>query len=148
MILKSNGREAELLSFVPGAQTVCVETVEPVELGESLEVWTELEDGPFLLASYTVADWPRVEQTGGSILLTQLPVPTPTPEPEPEPDALTQTQLAVAELTPEPEPEPDALTQTQLAVAELAQVVEDNNTAAQLAIAELAEALLGGETNG
>ncbi len=127
MILKSNGQEAELLSFVPGAQTVCVETVEPVELGESLEVWTELEDGPFLLASYTVADWPRVEQTGGSILLTQLPVPTPTPEPEPEPDALTQTQLAVAEL---------------------AQVVEDNNTAAQLAIAELAEALLGGETNG
>lgn len=64
MILKSNGQEAELLSFVPGAQTVCVETVEPVELGESLEVWTELEDGPFLLASYTVADWPRVEQTG------------------------------------------------------------------------------------
>lgn len=127
MILKSNGQEAELLSFVPGAQTVCVETVETVELGESLEVWTELEDGPFLLASYTVADWPRVEQTGGSILLTQLPVPTPTPEPEPEPDALTQTQLAVAEL---------------------AQVVEDNNTAAQLAIAELAEALLGGETNG
>ncbi len=126
MILKSNGQEAELLSFVPGAQTVCVETVEPVELGESLEVWTELEDGPFLLASYTVADWPRVEQTGGSILLTQLPVPTPTPEPEPEPDALTQTQLAVAEL---------------------AQVVEDNNTAAQLAIAELAEALLGGETS-
>lgn len=125
MILKSNGQEAELLSFVPGAQTVCVETVEPVELGESLEVWTELEDGPFLLASYTVADWPRVEQTGGSILLTQLPVPTPTPEPEPEPDALTQTQLAVAEL---------------------AQVVEDNNTAAQLAIAELAETLLGGET--
>ena len=51
MILKSNGQEAELLSFVPGAQTVCVETVEPVELGESLEVWTELEDGPFLLAS-------------------------------------------------------------------------------------------------
>ena len=124
MILKTNGQEAELLSFVPGAQTVCLETAEPVELGEALEVWTELEDGPFLLASYTVADWLRVEQTGGSILLTQLPVPTPTPEPE-----------------------PDALTQTQLAVAELAQVVEDNNTAAQLAIAELAEALLGGETS-
>lgn len=126
MILKSNGQEAELLSFVPGAQTVRLETAEPVELGETLEVWTELEDGPFLLASYAVADWPRVEQTGGSILLAQLPVPTPTPEPEPEPDALTQTQLAVAEL---------------------AQVVEDNNTAAQLAIAELAEALLGGETS-
>lgn len=126
MILKTNGQEADLLSFVPGAQTVRLETAEPVELGETLEVWTELEDGPFLLASYTVADWLRVEQTGGSILLTQLPVPTPTPEPEPEPDALTQTQLAVAEL---------------------AQVVEDNNTAAQLAIAELAEALLGGETS-
>ena len=124
MILKTNGQEAELLSFVPGAQTV---HLEPMELGEALEVWTELEDGPFLLASYTVADWLRVEQTGGSILLTQLPVPEPTPAPEPEPDALTQTQLAVAEL---------------------AQVVEDNNTAAQLAIAELAEALLGGETNG
>ncbi len=124
MILKSNGQKAELLSFVPDTQTVCLETAEPVELGEALEVWTELEDGPFLLASYTVADWLRVEQTGGSILLTQLPVPTPTPEPE-----------------------PDALTQTQLAVAELAQVVEDNNTAAQLAIAELAEALLGGETS-
>ena len=126
MILKTNGQEAELLSFVSGAQMVCLETAEPVELGETLEVWTELEDGPFLLASYTVADWLRVGQTGGSILLTQLPVPT---------------------LTPEPEPEPDALTQTQLAVAELAQVVEDNNTAAQLAIAELAEALLGGETS-
>ena len=126
MILQTNGQEAELLSFVPGAQTVHLETAEPMELGEALEVWTELEDGPFLLASYTVADWLRVEQTGGSILLTQLPVPTPTPEPEPEPDALTQTQLAVAEL---------------------AQVVEDNNTAAQLAIAELAEALLGGETS-
>ena len=126
MILQTNSQEAELLSFVPGAQTVRLETAEPVELGETLEVWTELEEGPFLLASYTVADWPRVEQTGGSILLTQLPVPTPTPEPEPEPDALTQTQLAVAEL---------------------AQVVEDNNTAAQLAIAELAEALLGGETS-
>ena len=124
MILQTNGQEAELLSFVPGAQTVHLETAEPMELGEALEVWTELEDGPFLLASYTVADWLRVEQTGGSILLTQLPVPTPTPEPE-----------------------PDALTQTQLAVAELAQVVEDNNTAAQLAIAELAEALLGGETS-
>ena len=123
MILQTNGQEAELLSFVPGAQTVRLETA---ELGETLEVWTELEDGPFLLASYTVADWLRVEQTGGSILLTQLPVPTPTPEPEPEPDALTQTQLAVAEL---------------------AQVVEDNNTAAQLAIAELAETLLGGETS-
>ena len=127
MILQTNGQEAELLSFVPGAQTVRLETAEPVELGEGLEVWTELEDGPFLLASYAVADWLRVEQTGGSILLTQLPVPTPTPAPEPEPDALTQTQLAVAEL---------------------AQVAEDNNTAAQLAIAELAEALLGGETNG
>ncbi|MCI6362792.1 hypothetical protein [Intestinimonas butyriciproducens] len=127
MILKTNGQEADLLSFVPGAQTVRLETAEPVELGETLEVWTELEDGPFLLASYAVADWLRVGQTGGSICLTQLPVP---------------------ELTPEPEPEPDALTQTQLAVAELAQVVEDNNTAAQLAIAELAEALLGGETNG
>ena len=126
MILKTNGQEAELLSFVPGAQTVRLETAEPVELGETLEVWTELEDGPFLLASYTVADWLRVGQTGGSICLTQLPVPEPTPEPEPEPDALTQTQLAVAEL---------------------AQVVEDNNTAAQLAIAELAEALLGGETS-
>mgnify|MGYP000009420044 FL=1 len=126
MILQTNGQEAELLSFVPGAQTVRLETAEPVELGEGLEVWTELEDGPFLLASYTVADWLRVEQTGGSILLTQLPVPTPTPEPEPEPDALTQTQLAVAEL---------------------AQVAEDNNTAAQLAIAELAETLLGGETS-
>lgn len=126
MILQTNGQEAELLSFVPGAQTVHLETAEPMELGEALEVWTELEDGPFLLASYTVADWLRVEQTGGSILLTQLPVPTPTPEPEPEPDALTQTQLAVAEL---------------------AQVVEDNNTAAQLAIAELAETLLGGETS-
>lgn len=127
MILQTNSQEAELLSFVPGAQTVRLETAEPVELGESLEVWTELEEGPFLLASYAVADWLRVEQTGESILLTQLPVPAPTPEPEPEPDALTQTQLAVAEL---------------------AQVVEDNNTAAQLAIAELAEALLGGETNG
>lgn len=126
MILQTNGQEAELLSFVPGAQTVHLETAEPMELGEALEVWTELEDGPFLLASYTVADWLRVEQTGGSILLTQLPVPTPTPAPEPEPDALTQTQLAVAEL---------------------AQVVEDNNTAAQLAIAELAETLLGGETS-
>ena len=126
MILKTNGQEADLLSFVPGAQTVRLETAEPVELGETLEVWTELEDGPFLLASYAVADWLRVGQTGGSICLTQLPVP---------------------ELTPEPEPEPDALTQTQLAVAELAQVVEDNNTAAQLAIAELAEALLGGETS-
>lgn len=126
MILQTNGQEAELLSFVPGAQTVHLETAEPMELGEALEVWTELEDGPFLLASYTVADWLRVEQTGGSILLTQLPVPTPTPAPEPEPDALTQTQLAVAEL---------------------AQVVEENNTAAQLAIAELAEALLGGETS-
>ena len=126
MILKTNGQEADLLSFVPGAQTVRLETAEPVELGETLEVWTELEDGPFLLASYAVADWLRVEQMGGSILLTQLPVPTPTPAPEPEPDALTQTQLAVAEL---------------------AQVVEDNNTAAQLAIAELAEALLGGETS-
>ena len=126
MILQTNGQEAELLSFVPGAQTVHLETAEPMELGEALEVWTELEDGPFLLASYTVVDWLRVEQTGGSILLTQLPVPTPTPAPEPEPDALTQTQLAVAEL---------------------AQVVEDNNTAAQLAIAELAEALLGGETS-
>ena len=124
MILQTNGQEAELLSFVPGAQTVHLETAEPMELGEALEVWTELEDGPFLLASYTVADWLRVEQTGGSILLTQLPVPTPTPEPE-----------------------PDALTQTQLAVAELAQVAEDNNTAAQLAIAELAETLLGGETS-
>ena len=127
MILQTNGQEAELLSFVPGAQTVHLETAEPMELGEALEVWTELEDGPFLLASYAVADWLRVEQTGGSILLTQLPVPEPTPAPEPEPDALTQTQLAVAEL---------------------AQVVEDNHTAAQLAIAELAEALLGGETNG
>ena len=127
MILQTNSQEAELLSFVPGAQMVHLETAEPMELGEALEVWTELEDGPFLLASYTVADWLRVEQTGGSILLTQLPVPEPTPAPEPEPDALTQTQLAVAEL---------------------AQVVEDNNTAAQLAIAELAEALLGGETNG
>ena len=127
MILKTNGQEAELLSFGPGYQTVRLETAEPMELGEALEVWTELEDGPFLLASYAVADWLRVEQTGGSILLTQLPVPEPTPAPEPEPDALTQTQLAVAEL---------------------AQVVEDNNTAAQLAIAELAEALLGGETNG
>ena len=126
MILQTNGQEAELLSFVPGAQTVHLETAEPMELGEALEVWTELEDGPFLLASYTVADWLRVEQTGGSILLTQLPVPTPTPAPEPEPDALTPTQLAVAEL---------------------AQVVEDNNTAAQLAIAELAETLLGGETS-
>lgn len=126
MILQTNGQEAELLSFVPGAQTVHLETAEPMELGEALEVWTELEDGPFLLASYTVADWLRVEQTGGSILLTQLPVPEPTPAPEPEPDALTQTQLAVAEL---------------------AQVVEDNNTAAQLAIAELAETLLGGETS-
>ena len=124
--MQTNGLEAELLSFVPGAQTVHLETAEPMELGEALEVWTELEDGPFLLASYTVADWLRVEQTGGSILLTQLPVPTPTPAPEPEPDALTQTQLAVAEL---------------------AQVVEDNNTAAQLAIAELAETLLGGETS-
>ena len=93
MILQTNGQEAELLSFVPGAQTVHLETAEPMELGEALEVWTELEDGPFLLASYTVADWLRVEQTGGSILLTQLPVPTPTPAPEPEPDALTQTQL-------------------------------------------------------
>ena len=127
MILQTNGQEAELLSFVPGAQTVHLETAEPMERGEALDVWTELEDGPFLLASYTVAGWLRVEQTGGSILLTQLPVPEPTPAPEPEPDALTQTQLAVAEL---------------------AQVVEDNNTAAQLAIAELAEALLGGETNG
>lgn len=126
MILQTNGQEAELLSFVPGAQTVHLETAEPMELGEALEVWTELEDGPFLLASYAVADWLRVEQTGGSILLTQLPVPEPTPAPEPEPDALTQTQLAVAEL---------------------AQVVEDNNTAAQLAIAELAETLLGGETS-
>ena len=126
MILQTNGQEAELLSFVPGAQTVHLETAEPMELGEALEVWTELEDGPFLLASYTVADWLRVEQTGGSILLTQLPVPTPTPAPEPEPDALTQTQLAVAEL---------------------AQVAEDNNTAALLAIAELAETLLGGETS-
>lgn len=126
MILQTNSQEAELLSFVPGAQTVRLETAEPVELGETLEVWTELEEGPFLLASYTVADWLRVGQTGGSICLTQLPVPEPTPEPEPEPDALTQTQLAVAEL---------------------AQVVEDNNTAAQLAIAELAEALLGGETS-
>ena len=126
MILQTNGQEAELLSFVPGAQTVHLETAEPMELGEALEVWTELEDGPFLLASYTVADWLRVEQTGGSILLTQLPVPTPTPAPEPAPDALTQTQLAVAEL---------------------AQVAEDNNTAAQLAIAELAETLLGGETS-
>lgn len=98
MILKTNGQEAELLSFVPGAQTVCLETAEPVELGEALEVWAELEDGPFLLASYTVVDWLRVEQTGGSILLTQLPVPTPTPAPEPEPDALTQAQLAIAEL--------------------------------------------------
>ena len=79
MILQTNGQEAELLSFVPGAQTVHLETAEPMELGEALEVWTELEDGPFLLASYTVADWLRVEQTGGSILLTQLPVPTPTP---------------------------------------------------------------------
>ena len=126
MILQTNGQEAELLSFVPGAQTVHLETAEPMELGEALEVWTELEDGPFLLASYAVADWLRVGQTGGSICLTQLPVPEPTPEPEPEPDALTQTQLAVAEL---------------------AQVVEDNNTAAQLAIAELAETLLGGETS-
>ena len=126
MILQTNGQEAELLSFVPGAQTVHLETAEPMELGEALEVWTELEDGPFLLASYAVADWLRVEQTGGSILLTQLPVPEPTPAPEPEPDALTKTQLAVAEL---------------------AQVVEDNNTAAQLAIAELAETLLGGETS-
>ena len=79
MILQTNGQEAELLSFVPGAQTVHLETAEPMELGEALEVWTELEDGPFLLASYAVADWLRVEQTGGSILLTQLPVPEPTP---------------------------------------------------------------------
>ena len=55
MILQTNGQEAELLSFVPGAQTVRLETAEPMELGEALEVWTELEDGPFLLASYAVA---------------------------------------------------------------------------------------------
>ena len=101
MILQTNGQEAELLSFVPGAQTVHLETAEPMELGEALEVWTELEDGPFLLASYTVADWLRVEQTGGSILLTQLPVPTPTPAPEPAQvaeDNNTAAQLAIAEL--------------------------------------------------
>ena len=43
MILQTNGQEAELLSFVPGAQTVHLETAEPMELGEALEVWTELE---------------------------------------------------------------------------------------------------------
>ena len=36
MILQTNGQEAELLSFVPGAQTVHLETAEPMELGEAL----------------------------------------------------------------------------------------------------------------
>ena len=96
MKLKTNGQTVELLAFSPGGQTVRLVPAEAVELGETLEVWTTImapaptdeepereEEWPYLLASYTVADWLRVVRgEDGSITLTQLPESAPAPEPE------------------------------------------------------------------
>ena len=81
----------------------------PVELGETLEVWTTVmapaptaeepereEEQPYLLASYTVADWLRVVRgEDGGITLTQLPEPTPAPEPEPPGPSLEEDMMTV-----------------------------------------------------
>lgn len=109
MKLKTNGQTVELLAFSPGGQTVRLVPAEAVELGETLEVLTTImaptpteeepqreEERPYLLASYTVADWLRVVRgEDGSITLTQLPEPTPAPEQEPPGPSLEEDMMEV-----------------------------------------------------
>ena len=109
MKLKTNGQTVELLAFSPGDQSVRLVPAEAVELGETLEVLTTImapaptdeepereEEQPYLLASYTVADWLRVVMgEDGSITLTQLPEPTPAPEQEPPGPSLEEDMMEV-----------------------------------------------------
>lgn len=109
MKLKTNGQTVELLAFSPGDQTVRLVPAEAVELGETLEVWTTImapaptaeepereEEQPYLLASYTVADWLRVVRgEEGGITLTQLPAPAPAPEPEPPGPSLEDDMMTM-----------------------------------------------------
>lgn len=109
MKLKTNGQTVELLAFSPGDQTVRLVPAEAVELGETLEVLTTImaptpteeepqreEERPYLLASYTVADWLRVLRgEDGSITLTQFPEPTPAPAPEPPGPSLEDDMMTM-----------------------------------------------------
>lgn len=109
MKLKTNGQMVELLAFSPGGQTVRLVPAEEVELGETLEVLTTImaptpteeepqreEERPYLLASYTVADWLRVLRgEDGSITLTQLPATTPAPVPEPPGPSLEDDMMTM-----------------------------------------------------
>ncbi len=109
MKLKTNGQTVELLAFSSGGQTVRLVPAEAVELGETLEVLTTImapaptdeepereEEQPYLLASYTVADWLRVVMgEDGSITLTQLPEPTPAPEQEPPGPSLEDDMMTM-----------------------------------------------------
>lgn len=109
MKLKTNGQTVELLAFSPGDQTVRLVPAEPGEPGETLEVLTTImapapteeepereEEHPYLLASYTVADWLRVLRgEDGSITLTQLPATTPAPAPEPPGPSLEEDMMEV-----------------------------------------------------
>lgn len=77
MILKTNFKEVELLKFIPGLD-IHMTTATPAELGDTLKVYTMLQDEkngeePFLLASYSISDWLRVIVDGCSITLTNRP---------------------------------------------------------------------------
>ena len=81
MILKTNSKEVELLKFIPGSD-IHMTTAIPTEIGDMVEVYTTIQDekngeDPFLLASYSVADWSRVIVDGCSITLTNRPEAQP-----------------------------------------------------------------------
>lgn len=109
MKLKTNGQEVELLAFSPGVETVRLCPAGPVELGDTLEVWTTVlapaptgeepeweEERPYLLAAYAVADWQRVVRgADGSVTLTQLPESAPAPRPVPQAPSLEEDMMTV-----------------------------------------------------
>ena len=81
MILKTNSKEVELLKFIPGSDIHMTTTI-PTELGDTIEVYTTIQnekngEDPFLLASYSVADWSRVIVDGCNITLTNRPEAQP-----------------------------------------------------------------------
>ena len=80
----------------PEAPAATEEPEEPEAPAPTEEEPEREEEQPYLLASYTVADWLRVVRgEDGSITLTQLPEPTPAPEREPPGPSLEDDMMTM-----------------------------------------------------